>query len=400
MGIMDLFKRSEKRSQNTARLSDPYLAEFFGLKGGLGSYVDPTRASGLAVAQACINTIAGSLASVPLNLYRRGDAGAREKASEHPLYAVLHDLATPQMTAFEAREMLLVSLLTSGNAFAVLEVNGRGQVTSMRPVNPATVSVEKLPNERLRYKIEGKVYLQEEVLHLRYRLGRDGVMGVSPIQLARDTFGLALTQQEQASKQAQRAFRTEGVLSFPEALSANLKDGTFAALENKFEANSATSGVMVLDGGAEFKATSMTAKDAEFLESRKLTNLDIARIFGLPPTTVGIVDNATYSNVDGESRALVVRCLAPMARRVEQAMNAALLTATSRRSHFIEHDLAGLMRGDMKTRYEGYRIAREWGWMSPNEIRRLENLPAISGGDEYLSPLNMTQLGTREEDDG
>lgn len=128
--------------------------------------------------------------------------------------------------------------------------------------------------------------------------------------------------------------------------------------------------------------------------------MDIARIFNVPPSTVGITDNATYSNVDGESRALVVRCLAPMAKRIEQAMNAALLTTESRKRLFIEHDLAGLMRGDLKARYEAYRVGREWGWLSPNEIRALENMPQIKGGDEYLSPLNMTPLGAREDAQG
>jgi HK97 family phage portal protein len=122
---------------------------------------------------------------------------------------------------------------------------------------------------------------------------------------------------------------------------------------------------------------SLSSKDAEFLESRKLTNMDIARIFSVPPSTVGITDNATYSNVDGESRALVVRCLAPMAKRIEQAMNAALLTDTGRKSLFIEHDLAGLMRGDLKARYEAYKIGREWGWLSPTILRAWKTCPTL-----------------------
>ncbi len=153
--------------------------------------------------------------------------------------------------------------------------------------------------------------------------------------------------------------------------------------------------MIVLDGGTEWKSFSFSSKDAEFLDSRKLTNLDICRIWGVPPTAAGITDDATYSNSDQESRALVVRCLAPMAKRLEQAMNAALLTTESRKSLFVEHDLAGLLRGDMKERYESYRVGREWGWLCPNEIRGWENLPAIEGGDEYLSPLNMTILGDR-----
>lgn len=217
--------------------------------------------------------------------------------------------------------------------------------------------------------------------------------------MARDTFNLALTQQETAGNQASKSFRPEGALVFPNSLGASGKVEVLDKLRAKFEANSATSGVMVLDGGAEWRSFSLSSKDAEFLDSRKLTNLDICRVFGVPPTVAGITDNATYSNTDQESRALVVRCLAPMARRIEQVMNATLLTSEGRKSLFVEHDLAGLLRGDMKGRYESYRIGREWGWLSPNEIRGWENLPEIEGGEEYLTPLNMTALGERGEDE-
>jgi len=224
----------------------------------------------------------------------------------------------------------------------------------------------------------------------------DSVMGVSPIQMARETFSLAICQQDQAAKQAARAFRTEGALVFPQSLGSGGKTEALDKMRERIEGAAETSGLLVLDGGADFKAISMSSKDAEFLESRKLANMDIARIFGVPPTVVGITDNATYSNVDGESRALVVRCLAPMARRIEQAMNASLLTAEGRKRYFIEHDLAGLLRGDQKARFEADRIGREWGWLSPNEIRGWENLSKIEGGNEYLSPLNMTKLGDRD----
>lgn len=392
--------RERRASETRIQSDDPFIAEWFGLNGGPGAHVDPQRASGLATAGACIAVISQALAAVPLNVYRRAGNGGRERATEHPLFAVLHDAPNEVMTAFEAREMLIASLLISGNAYAVLDWNARGQVTALHPLDPGRVAVERLESGRLRYRVTDRngrlrVYLQDEILHLRYRLARDGVMGLSPIQLARETFNLALTQQETASGLAAKGNRPSGALVFPNAMGGEKKDAALDKLRAKIEANTVTSNVMVLDGGAEWKSFSMTAKDAEFLESRKLTNLDICRIWGVPPTVVGILDHGTYSNVEMESRALVVRCLAPMARRLEQAMNVALLPTGSRRAFFVEHDLAGLLRGDMKARYESYRIGREWGWLSPNEIRGWENLPEIEGGDEYLSPLNMTPLDER-----
>lgn len=399
MSILSRILGREQRE--TVATSDPSLAEFLGQRVNGAGFVDPARASGLAVAQACISVISQNLAAMPMNVYARSGNGGRERATSHPLYGVLHDQFNAQMTAFEGREFLLVSLLTNGNAYARIETNARGQVIALHPLHPSLVTVERLQNGRLRYRVSdakglARAHLQDEILHLRYRLGSDGVMGVSPIQLARETFSLALTQQEQATRQASRAFRAEGALVFPQSIGSDKKADALDILRDRVEGQVDTSGILVLDGGVDWKSLSITAKDAEFLDSRKLSNMDVARTFSVPPTVVGITDNATYSNVDGESRALVVRCLAPMARRVEQAMNVALLTTEGRKRYFVEHDLAGLMRGDMKARYEAYRIGREWGWLSPNDIRAWENLKGIEGGHEYLSPLNMTVLGERE----
>ena len=399
---MSLFSRllGRERRSETMGTADPRFAQFLGH--GIGApLVDTNRASGLAVCQACVSTIASGLAAVPLNLYQSTENGGRQRATTSPLYRVLHDAFNDRLTAFEGREFMLTALLLNGNAYARIETNGRGQIVALHPIHPSRMAVERLDNDRLRYvetteRGQRRIHLQDEILHVRYKLGPDGIMGQSPIQLARETFSLAVTQQEQAGKQASRAFRTEGALIFPNPIGPEGKQGALARLGERIESTASTSGVLVLDGGAEWKSFALSSKDAEFLESRKLTNMDIARIFAVPPTVAGITDNATYSNVDGESRALVIRCLAPMARRVEQAMNAALLTAAGRGRYFIEHDLAGLLRGDLKARYESYRVGREWGWLSPNEIRRWENLSEIEGGDEYLSPLNMTTAGERE----
>lgn len=403
MSLLDRLFGREKRA--AVRSDDAYLAGFFGQRAGLGAAVDPARASGLSVAHACINNICQNLAAVPLNLYRRAEDGGRERASDHPLYAALHDMANPNMTAFEAREVLMASVLITGNAFARIEWNGRGQVAALWPIDPGSVAVERLPSGRLRYRVSTgaastEVLLQDEILHLRHRLDRGGVMGLSPIAIARETFNLALQQQQTAAKQAANSFKPEGALIYPGLITDEQRGALAATLEKKLNSNDYTRGIFVLDSGMEWKSFSFSSRDAEFLESRKLTNLDICRVWGVPPTVVGITDHATYSNTDQESRALVVRCLAPMAKRIEQAMNAALLTADARKSLFIEHDLAGLLRGDMAARYAAYAVGRNGGWLSVNEVRAWENLPKIDGGDDYLSPLNMTAAGAEQGERG
>lgn len=399
MSLWSRLMGREARAQTVA-LSDPYLAEFLSHRGGLAGHVDVARASGLSVAHTCI---AQNLAGVPLNLYRRTGGGGREKVADHPLHGVLHDAPADGLTAFEAREFLTASLLMRGNGFARIDWNGRGQATGLHPLDPGAVTVERLASGRLRYRVtdpRGGVAMltQDEMLRLRHRLGPDGATGLPPLQIARETFALALTQQEQAGRQASQSFRPEGVLSVPNPLGREAKGGALEALARKVEDASGTGGVLVLDGGADWKPLAFFSKDAEFLKSRKLSDLAVARVFSVPPTAIGITDNATYSDVDGESRALVMRCLAPMARRIEQAMNLALLPEAARRTLFVEHDLAGLLRGDLTARYGAYRVGREAGFVSANEIRQFENMPRIEGGDEYLAPLNMVPAGKREGD--
>lgn len=370
MSIIDRLFRRETRAETIAP-SDPYLAQFFGQRDGLGGYVDAERASGLATANACIGLISQLLSSMPLTLYRRTENRGREKAVDHPLYGVLHDLPNATQTAMEARELMLCALLIGGNAYALIERNGRGQVTALTPLDPGAVAVERLRSGRLRYRVSDpsggvSVRLKEDVLHLRHRLARDGVMGLSPLQIARETFNLSLSQQDTAGKQAAKGFRPEGAIVFPETITGDQRTRLLSKLGEKIDANNATAGIMVLDGGTQWQPFAFSSKDSEFLESRKLTELQIARVYQVPPTAIGITDHATYSNVGEESRALVVKCLAPMARRIEQAMSAALLTPESRRTLFVEHELAGLLRGDMAARYGAYAIGRQWGsWYFP-----------------------------------
>lgn len=378
--------------------SDPFLGEFLGSR-WVGR-ADIEKASGHAVAARCIAAISESLAGVPLKVYRKTDSGGREAASEHPLYDVLQTQTSPSLTAFEAREWLIASILTYGNGYARIERNGRGQVIALHPLVAGSVTVEMLKTGRLRYKHalpDGgtETLLQEECLHLRYRT-KDGILGQSPIQIAAAAFGLALAQQDTAGAAAENSFRPAGALVFPDKLAGTGKEDVIAKFKERFIGSLKANEVMVLDGGAKFETFSFNSKDSEFLESRKLSNLDICRVFGVPPSVAGITDNSTYSNAEQESRALVVRCLAPWAKRVEQAMNVALLSPEARKTFFVEHDLNGLLRGSLADRYTAYRVGREGGWLSSNEIRGFENMSKIDGGDTYVEPLNMGLLGAND----
>lgn len=400
MGILGRWLGMERRAASPGakvRASDPYLGEFFG-GWGLGSAAQPDAVlSNLAVAHRCVTLRSELLASVPLHLFRREDGGGRDRATDHPLYAVLHDMANGNQSAFELREMMVRALDLHGNFYAAIERNGRAQVTGLRPLAPGSVAPEALAGGRLRYRVSEpdggvRVYLQEELLHVRGP-SRDGLVGLSPIHVARGALGLALAQSDMATAFMANAMRPSGLITFPGTLTQE-QQKSLRDIFKGFSGASNAGRFLLMDGGAKFEPLTISPDDAEFLNSRKLANEDVARIFGLPPTSVGITDKATYSNTEQEARALVQNALGPLAARIEAALHRCLLTEDGRRTLYIEHDLSGLLRGDVSARFEAYRIGREIGALSPNDIRRRENEPPIAGGDLYHQPANWVPLGT------
>lgn len=379
--------------------SDPYLTEYLGLRGTLASAVSPDVAlSASSVAHRCVSLLSELSASVPLRLYRRMDDGGRELAREMPLYGVLHDMANENQSAFEAREFLVRSVLLHGNGYARLERNARGQVTAMYPLQAITVGVERLPSGRLRYRVTDPrggsyILMQEEMLHLRGP-SRDGVIGLSPLQIARGSMALAVNQAETAYGLMERGVKPSGVVSYPDKMNQVRKDEVRTKIAEKNGGPSGAGNILVLDGGAKWDGYKHTSVDMEFLASRKLSNEDVARLFGVPPSTVGITDKSTWSNVEQEGRALVQNALGPLASRIEASIHRCCLTETGRRIFYPEHDLTALLRGDVDARFKAYKAGREIGVFSVDDILRRENEPAIGpDGDIRHVPSNWMRLG-------
>lgn len=374
---------------------DPYWANFAATHGIAAASPDNVL-SNLAVAARCVALRSEMLASVPLFLFRRTPDGGRERASDNPLFSVLHDISNPQQSAYEFRELMVRCLDLNGNAYARIERNARGQVTALWPMLPPDIQVEVLPNGRLRYKFYNgrrtEILLQDDVLHIR-NASRDGLVGQSPIAIARGALSLALTQATTAQSLASNSLRPSGILSYPMVMDITQKQRIREQAASNYGGLN-TGRIMVTDAGAKYETVSMTSEDAQFLEQRKLANEDVARIFSVPPTSVGILDRGTYSNTEQESRTLVQNCIGPLAGRVEAAMHRCLLTEAGRRSLYVEHELDGLLRGDVKSRFDAYRLGRECGVYSPNDIRKKENEPPLGPeGDTYNQPANWMPLG-------
>jgi HK97 family phage portal protein len=396
MGMLDFLKR-EKRAEGV-RASDPFLAQYLGLfnSNGLPSVSPEQAISNIAVAAACVRVRSETMASVPLHIYDR--EGGRSRADTHPLYEALHDQPNGFQTAFEAREFLLRSLDLTGNAYAQIIHNGAGYAVGFIPLMSSQVAVEMLPTGRLRYRVSGRdggtwTFLQEEILHIR-GASRDGIIGQSALQIGRDAVALRVAQSQTAASLMANGLRPSGAISYPERLAPGSQEQIRDGIAKKFQGTDNAGQVLILDGGAKYDALSWTPEDAELLATMKASNEDIARLFGVPPTVIGITDRGTYSNTEQEGKALVANCLGPLAKRVEAAMMRCLLTSEERRRFYIEFDLSGLMRGDLQGRFEAYRIGREIGVYSPNDILAMENSPPIPGGDTYSQPANWVPLGT------
>lgn len=395
MGFLSRIIGRETRA-STARSDDPFLSQFFATRGGA---VSPDRVlSAMAVATACVSRRSQGLASVPLCVHKNIGPSNAARAEDHPLYDVLNSRPNDHQSAFEFREFMVRSHDLYGNAYARIERNARGVVVALHPFTPWSVNVERLASGSLRYRATdeaGKLWilLEQEVLHVRGP-SRDGAIGMSPIAIARDALGLALAQHETMEALNRNSLRPSGLLSYPERLAPELMTRLRAAVADRFQGVRRSGEFMILDGGAKFEKLTFTPEDVELLASRKLANEDVARIFDCPPTSVGIVDRSTYSNTEQEALALVRNCLAPLAARFESAFARCLLTDAGRRQYFLRHDFSELLRGDMKTRFEAYRLGREIGAYNANDVRRLENEAPVAGGDVYHVPANWVALGS------
>lgn len=343
----------------------------------LPSTVTPTTAESLSAVQACVSAISETIGSLPLPLYRRTDAG-REKASDHPLYRVLHDQPNERQSALEFREQMQAAVLLRGNAYARIVRGSDGQVRQLLPIHPDRVRVLDLDNGRLGYEISTAAgterLVQEDVFHLRHR-SDDGVVGVSPITRSAATLELALAERDHGVETFRNGSKLLGLLKFPGKLNLDQK----TALKTTW-ANYKAGGTPILESGLDFQTVSMTLEDAEWIAARKLSVVEVARLFRVPPPMIGDLEAANYSNVVELSRHFTTITLRRHLIAWEQAISRQLLTEAGRRIYFAEHAVEGLLRGDSLNRAEFYSKGLADGWLTTDEVRSLENMPKLPAG--------------------
>lgn len=381
-------------------LDDPAVMDALWMDAGSMPPVRPQRAVQTSAVYACVRILAETIAAMPRHVYRKTDARNVEKADNLPLYGLLHDEPNSYQTAYTFFEQMQSICVLWGNAYAEIQRDVMtGNVIALHPLPAGQVQPEMIRTANSIRKVYrlGEITLEDrDVLHIP-ALGWNGLAGVSPIALHRATLTMTLNSEEFGANFYKNGTRLSGVLEHPGKVSAEaasrLRDSWQATYGGKANAGK----VAVLEEGLKFSAMSMPLADAQFLETRKFQVNDIARIFRIPPHMIGDLEKATFSNIEQQSIEFVQHTMIPWIVRWEQEINRKLFTPAQRKKHFAKFNVAALMRGDTKSRFDAYAVARNWGWMSANDVRNVEDMNDIEGGDVYLSPLNMVPADQLED---
>lgn len=402
---MKIFKhifRSRDKPQNY--LSGSSYNVLFG-RTTSGKNVDERSAMQVTTVYACVRILAEAVAGLPLHTYRYLSGGAKEKALDHPIYYLLHDEPNPEMMSFVFRETLMSHLLLWGNAYAQIIRNGKGQITALYHLMPNRMTVDRTSNGKIYYtylvndsdnptlKAQGQVYLRKEDIFHIPGLGYDGLVGYSPISMAKNAIGMALATEEYGAKFFENGASPSGVLEHP----GTIKDPERLreSWNSLFKGSGNSHKVAVLEEGLSFKPIAISPNEAQFLETRKFQIDEIARIFRVPPHMVGDLEKSSFSNIEQQSLEFLKYTLDPWVTRWEQSIHRSLFLESEKRDYFVKFNVDGLLRGDYQSRMNGYAVGIQNGFMSPNDIRSLENMDLIPdelGGNLYLINGAMTKL--------
>ena len=382
----------------TLQSSEGWLMDSLGsTKTMSGISITPDKAMQLSAVSACVRLIAESIASLPLHVYRRVDDARRERVSATPASRLLHDEPNEMMTSFVFRETLSAHLLLWGNAYALIMRDNAGRPIELLPVHPSCVTVRKSATLGLVYDLRmadaGVVprVSQADMLHIP-GLSYDGILGMSPIRYAAQSIGLGLAAEQFGAAFFGNGSTPSGYITLPGKLTkeqaAQMRESWYATYGGVSNSNKTA----VLFENGKFERISIPPDEAQFIETRKFQVADIARWYRVPPHMIGDLERATFSNIEHQALEFVTTTLRPWLVRFEQEINRKLFpssTSGAPSDLYAEFKVDALLRGDIKSRGDYYIRGRQWGWLSANDIRALENLEPITGGDIYLNPLNM-----------
>lgn len=404
MGIKSLFGFGQARDKPVDKAADAGYSFLFG-RTTSGKPVNERTAMQSTAVYACVRILAEAVASLPLHVYEYQDDGGKKLVHDHPLYYLLHDEPNPEMTSFVFRETLMSHLLIWGNAYAQIIRDGAGRVLGLYPLLPDKMDVQRddkgniyyvysrNSDENPMFKEYGNIRLKaEDVLHIP-GLGFDGLIGYSPIAMAKNAVGMTLACEEYGASFFANGANPGGVLEHPGVLKDPSKvreswNSVYRGVSNAHK-------IAVLEEGMKYQQIGIPPEEAQFLETRKFQVNEIARLYRIPPHMVGDLDKSSFSNIEQQSLEFVKYTLDPWVIRWEQSLQRSLLLPGEKGKYFIKLNVDGLLRGDYQSRMNGYAVGRQNGWFSANDIREMENMnpiPDEEGGNLYLINGAMTKL--------
>ncbi len=389
--IINKFPKHEKR------YAEYYDDELLGKKTNAGVPITETSAMRLAAHYACVSLVARVVASFPVHLFESLPNGGKRKADDHPVYRLLHDQPNPEMTPYVFKEVMQANLSNVGKAFAEIVWGRDGYPKELWPIPPALVQPQRNKDGKLEYLVNGSKVPGWKILHIP-GLGFDGLNSFSPVGLFREQIGLGLAAEQYGARFFGQGTNIGGFIEYPTKLTEEAYKRLKASMDEKYRGLQNSHGTIILEEGAKYTKIGMSMEDAQFIETQKLNRATIAMIHGVPPHLIGDLERATFSNIEQQGIEAVVYLFRPWAVRWEQALTARLLTQDEQRRYYIRFNLDGLLRGDIKSRYDAYAVARQWGWMNVNDIRSLEEMDPIGPqGEIYLQPMNMVPASKQTE---
>lgn len=398
MGLVSKIK-TELRDNSGTGLVNPaqWFRDWFagGPPALSGVAVNEENAVKLIAVYACVRLLSESIAMLPFPLYKALKVG-KEKANYHPAYTVLHDIANSECTSFQFRQIMMINALLWGYACAEIQRDNAGNIVALWPIPTKYIQPTRNSNTKeLVYLVNNpdgsQSALYPEQVFILPGMGFDNVKAFKPVQLAREAIGLGLATQEFGARFFGQGTNASGIVEYPGKMSDKAYDRYTESMKDKYEGLKNSNRLIFLEEGLKFTQLTIPPENAQFLQTRKFQVVEIARFFNVPPHMIMDFDGATFSNIEQKSLEYVTYSLMPWGVKWEQAVYMCLLTPAERKKFYAKLNFNALLRGDFKTRTEGYHMMIQDGVWNADEVREFEDQnPQPDGqGQVYLCNGNM-----------